>query len=151
MMNFNLQTLMKYEKYPLDALNTTNYFDLSINEGSDVGIFTLQSIDDDTVHLYGKMNHPENVWVTNNCTEVILTLRNTFNNRFRKNTFIEWNITMHRIYGWFGQNEFQIPDELWGDIMWNTYSHSSLVEGSIQVDDQKFIFRLELNNFFLDF
>jgi hypothetical protein len=57
-----------------------------------------------------------------------------------QNTAISWNITLHRQFGWYGQPYEELPDRITGVIQWNTYAHSSLVEGSISVGDQQYTF-----------
>lgn len=70
------------------------------------------------------MNHTDNVFTYENCD---------------KDLYVEWDLQITRIYGWYGQapplEEMSIE---WGKgiILWNTYSHNSFVNGYIRIGDQ---------------
>lgn len=53
---------MKYEKYNLEEMNVDKYFDLSLESENGQGVYSLKSIDNDTFHIYGKMNNSANTW-----------------------------------------------------------------------------------------
>lgn len=57
-----------------------------------------------------------------------------------QNVNISWDITLHRQFGWYAQPYEEIPDRITGVIQWNTYAHSSLVEGRVSVGDRDYTF-----------
>ncbi len=109
----------KYERYPLERFSVKNDFDLQI-QADDGPDFSLEALDDDTYHLRGKMHHPQRVWVAEGCEPGLE---------------IEWDLIVHRIYGWFGQQDIQQLTEAIGLINWNTYGHAAEVEGFIRVGE----------------
>lgn len=54
------------------------------------------------------------------------------------NIRVEWNITLHRIFGWYGQEDLTLSLLATGLIGWNTYTHDAEVEGTIRIGDQVF-------------
>jgi len=78
----------------------------------------------------------------------IIQLAGTLSNRaaiyrnvgIDQNTAISWNITLYRQYGWYAQPYEELPDRITGVIQWNTYAHSSRVQGRISVGDQEYSF-----------
>ncbi len=114
----------KYERFPLENFQVENDYDLQIVAGNVVD-YQLEVIDADTYHVTGKMNNLENVWFADGCDEDLL---------------IEWDLTIHRIYGWYGQQDIQQLAKTVGLINWNTYGHDSEVEGYIKVGDTTYTF-----------
>jgi len=112
---------LKTSKYPHEDLAVLKQFDFRLPQHKPT--FLVTSIDDNTLHLQGKLTE-DHTWVATG---------------FDKQTVIEWDITYHRIYGWFGQPDFEIFDEFDPVIMWNTYTHNSQVEGTITINGEKFI------------
>lgn len=80
----------KYERYPATAFQFSEHFHIKIANGR----FELHPLNNDTYHLKGKMFGTENVWVHEGCD---------------KDLPIEWDLTVHRIYGWYGQEPFELP------------------------------------------
>eukprot|EP00697_Spironema_sp_BW2_P016129 gnl/Spiro4/7251_TR3790_c0_g1_i2.p1 gnl/Spiro4/7251_TR3790_c0_g1~~gnl/Spiro4/7251_TR3790_c0_g1_i2.p1 ORF type:complete len:465 (-),score=81.46 gnl/Spiro4/7251_TR3790_c0_g1_i2:85-1443(-) len=119
----NTSRLFRYEKFPLSAMDVKGNFSVTISPPDDNGAFRIEELPSDPngrlrLRLTGRMTHPSNVWFAQNISN---------------DTPIIWNVTLERQYGWYGQHAMEVPDHLWGDIMWNTYAHTSLVEGTIQI------------------
>ncbi len=115
-------TWSRYERYNLSSL-------VAATKGQHVDVgdtFQLHASDDgNTIHLAGTLSNPAAIY------------RNV---GIDQNMPISWNITLHRQFGWYAQPYEELPDRVTGVIQWNTYAHSSLVEGSISVGDQEYSF-----------
>jgi hypothetical protein len=86
-------------------------------------LFELFPKDDNTFQLSGFLQKNSIYsWIHDNCDSSLE---------------IKWNVTLSRVYGYFAQDVFELPDEfLEGIIMWNTYTHNSLVyDGVIKIAD----------------
>ena len=116
-------TWSRYERYNLSSL-------VAATKGQHVEVgdtFQLHASDDgNTIHLAGALSNPAAIY------------RNV---GLDENTPISWNITLHRQFGWYAQPYEELPDRITGVIQWNTYAHSSLVQGSITVGDQQYATR----------
>ena len=116
-------TWSRYERYNLSSL-------VAATKGQHVVVgdaLQLHASDDgNTIHLTGTLSNPAAIY------------RNV---GIDSNTPIAWNITLHRQFGWYAQPYEELPDRLTGVIQWNTYAHSSRVQGSISVGDQRFVTR----------
>jgi hypothetical protein len=126
----NGKNFQKIERYPLGNFKVERDFDVTIRNNQDVD-FELKVIDDDTYQVRGKMRNPSNVWFADGCDPDL---------------FIEWNLVIHRNYGWYGQQDIQNITKSVGLINWNTYAHDSEVEGYIRVGDT--IYTIERNEDF---
>jgi hypothetical protein len=115
-------TWSRYERYNLSSLDaTTKGQHVMVGES-----FRLDASDDgNTIRLSGALSNHAALY------------RNV---GIDQNTPISWNITLHRQFGWYAQPYEELPDRLTGVIQWNTYAHSSLVEGRISVGDQDYDF-----------
>lgn len=107
----------KYERFSLSAFQPSNYFDSQVNCNGNVD-YKLQVVNDNTYKVYGKMDNYANVWFADGCAS---------------NLFIEWNLTIYRIYGWYGQQDCESSLKDYGVISWDTYAHDAEVEGTITV------------------
>jgi hypothetical protein len=116
-------TWSRYERYNLSSL-------VAATKGQHVVVgdaLQLHASDDgNTIHLTGTLSNPTAIY------------RNV---GIDSNTPIAWNITLHRQFGWYAQPYEELPDRLTGVIQWNTYAHSSRVQGSISVGDQRYVTR----------
>ena len=119
----NGKNFQKYERYPLENFKSERYFDITIKNNQAVD-FEIKVIDDDTYHVRGKMRNPSNVWFAEGCDPGI---------------YIEWDLVIHRIYGWYGQQDIENIAKSVGLINWNTYAHDSEVEGYIKINDTTYI------------
>lgn len=55
---------------------------------------------------------------------------------------ISFDLVLHRQFGWFGQDGLTAHfAERWKAIQWNTYAHSSAVDGEIVLNGRKYTFR----------
>jgi hypothetical protein len=128
----NNQTVrfQKYEVYPLANWQVTEEFHVrlyntTVEQALLSGmhpLFELYPLDNNRYHLTGHMVHDsKNVWLSENIDP---------------NAEIVWDITLERVYGYYAQDIFEIPDEWFkGVIMWNTYAHNSLVHnGKISIN-----------------
>jgi len=118
-------TWSRYERYNLSSL-------VAATKGQHIMVgdtFGLDASDDgNVIHLTGTLsNHAA-------------TYRNV---GIDQDTPISWNITLFRQFGWYAQPYEELPDRLTGVIQWNTYAHSSRVEGSILVGDRTYAFSKE--------
>lgn len=115
-------TWSRYERYNLSSL-------VAATKGQHVVVgdaFHLDASDDGSiVHLSGSLRNRAAIY------------RNV---GIDQNVNIAWNITLHRQFGWYAQPYEEIPDRLTGVIQWNTYAHSSLVEGRVSVGDRDYTF-----------
>jgi len=115
----------KYEQYPFDDFNRSGDFNLKVTHPDDAAqgtgpTYSLTALDDNTFRITGRMVHPDRQWTADGiATE----------------STIEWDLTLKRVYGWYGQNLFEIPARLTGVIQWNTYAHDCLVTGSIKITE----------------
>lgn len=112
------RNFQKYERYPLENFKAEKDFDVTFRNNNNVD-FEIKVIDDDTYHVRGKMRNSSNVWFAEGCDP---------------DTYIEWDLVIHRIYGWYGQHDIQNIAKSVGLIHWNTYAHDSEVEGYIKID-----------------
>lgn len=48
---------------------------------------------------------------------------------------VQWDLSFERIFGWFGQSDFEEIFTKSGSTTWNTYAHTAFVSGSIQIKD----------------
>lgn len=113
------KNFQKYERYPLANFNAERDFDIAIRNDGAVD-FAIEVIDNDTYHVRGKMRNPSKVWFAQGCDPALS---------------IEWDLLIHRNYGWYGQQDVQDIARVTGLISWNTYAHDSEVEGYIKVGD----------------
>jgi hypothetical protein len=115
-------TWSRYERYNLSSL-------VAATKGQHVMVgetFHLDASDDgNTIRLIGHLSNDAAIY------------RNVGIDR---NTPISWNITLHRQFGWYAQPYEELPDRVTGVIQWNTYAHSSLVEGRVSVGGQDYNF-----------
>ncbi len=111
------KNFQKYERYPFENFKAEQDFDVTIRNNQDTD-FEIEVIDNDTYHVRGKMRNPSNVWFAEGCDPAM---------------YIEWDLTIHRNYGWYGQYDIQNIAKAVGLIHWNTYSHDSEVEGFITI------------------
>jgi hypothetical protein len=115
----NGKNFQKIENYPLENFKVERDFDVTISNNENVD-FELKVINDDTYHVRGKMRNPSNVWFADGCDPGV---------------YIEWDLTIYRNYGWYGQQDIQNITKSTGLINWNTYAHDSEVEGTIRIGD----------------
>jgi len=114
---------VRYEKYSMDNFKVKNYFDVSVSYNNEI-LFSLEVINNDTYHIKGSMNHSDHAWKGSGIDNDIP---------------IVWDLTVYRIYGWFGMAPPLEELDLHfgkGTIMWNTYSHDSEVEGFIKIGNK---------------
>lgn len=107
----------KYERFPLSSFLVSNDFDIQVPVDNVVD-YGIEIIDSDTYHVTGRMDNYASVWTAINCDP---------------NLFIEWDLTIHRIYGWYGQQDCEDSLKTFGVISWNTYAHDAEVEGTITI------------------
>lgn len=110
-----------------DATIDDNFHMRVFNDAQSVQ-FELNPLNNDTFNLVGHMtpNSPH-LWKYENCDTALE---------------VKWNLTLHRIYGYYAQDVFELPDRyVKGIIMWNTYSHAAQVEGTIQIGEK--VYQLE--------
>ena len=114
-------SFQKVEHFDYEYLNVVQdgtYFHIQVmnpQQPSQV-LYELKPIKDGQYQIYGNMraNSP-NLW---------------FADKTDNSLQANWNMTIDRIYGYYGQKNFEKPDEKFkGIIMWNTYSHDSKVQG----------------------
>lgn len=104
----------KYEKFPISSLTVNNDFDVKITNTN----YAIHVINNDTYHVTGTMNNTGNVWYANGCPD---------------NLYVKWDLTIYRIFGWYGQQDAESTIKSYGLISWDTYAHDAEVEGYITV------------------
>jgi hypothetical protein len=128
----------KNEAFPLDWLEVQNHFDLSLdaNPEDDLIEYTLEVINDDTYRIRGRMQVPPD------STDAKVVVDGKLQGEpAGPGIFVEWDLTIYRIYGWYAQESLEPLAQRWlGSIGWNTYAHSSEVEGTIMVGDNTYHF-----------
>eukprot|EP01112_Ceratiomyxa_fruticulosa_P014065 TRINITY_DN4005_c0_g3_i1.p1 TRINITY_DN4005_c0_g3~~TRINITY_DN4005_c0_g3_i1.p1 ORF type:complete len:451 (+),score=65.59 TRINITY_DN4005_c0_g3_i1:100-1452(+) len=60
---------------------------------------------------------------------------------------IKWDLTLNRIYGWYGQSDLEtyMRDVGGGEISWNTYAHNCIVSGTITIGENVFTLTNDIN------
>ncbi len=106
-----------YYKYPLEELAVGNSFDYLVGDQS------LEEIDDGHYRARGNMDDPSRVWAAEG-------LSNT--------TTVAWDLDIHRVQGWYGQQDMEGLIKLAGVISWNTYAFDSEVNGSIWINGTRY-------------
>lgn len=118
----------KYERWETDDMAVANNgqpgFKIQIPVGNDPE-YKVDFLGNGTYHLTGKMIDPSRVWFADGTLDGAA---------IAPGMEIEWDLMIYRIYGWYGQPDFepQLKDN--GVISWNTYAHTSEVEGTITVN-----------------
>ena len=118
-------TWSRYERYDLSSL-------VAATKGQHITVgdsFTLDASDDGNI-----------IQLTGRLSNLAATYRNV---GIDQSTPISWNITLFRQFGWYAQPYEELPDRVTGVIQWNTYAHSSRVQGNILVGDQVYAFDKE--------
>jgi hypothetical protein len=124
----------KYERWNTSDMEVVNNgqpgFQVKIPAGNNPD-FKIDFLGNGTYHLTGTMDNTSKVFFadgTLNGVDVDPALA------------VSWDLTIHRIYGWYGQQDFepQLKDN--GVISWNTYAHTSEVEGTITVGGTVYTF-----------
>jgi hypothetical protein len=123
----------KYEQWDLADMEVLNNgapsFKIRIPVGTNPD-FQIDFMGNDTYHLTGSMIDPLKVWFTDGTIEGAPV---------DPGVVVKWDLMIYRIYGWYGQQDLE--DELReGNISWNTYAHTSEVEGTITVDGVTYTF-----------
>jgi hypothetical protein len=122
--NYRMQ---KYEFYNRNAFSVDETFNFKIHSNTNETIYEILPLDNDKFQIRGNMKKENinNVWLCEGCP---------------KDMEIEWDLTLTRIYGWYAQDVFELPDRyLEGVIMWNTYSHTAEIEGKLKIQGDEFI------------
>lgn len=121
----------KIETFPLGGFAVEKDFDVRVSSAqvSELPLHRIDAIDDDTVRIRGRM------LLSGDAVEVEGRLEGV---EATPATTVEWDLTLHRIYGWFGQSQGEWAVKALQTIGWNTYSHSSEVEGTIRVGNRTF-------------
>ncbi|KAL0483756.1 hypothetical protein AKO1_013939 [Acrasis kona] len=126
--NSNNRRFQKYETYSHDSFSVKQDFNVEIrSNNTQEPLFELIPQTNDVIKLKGHMKkeNVDNVWICQNC---------------EKSLEIEWDLTIRRIHGYYAQDIFELPDKyLEGIIMWNTYTHTSQVEGTIKIGGEEFV------------
>ena len=105
----------KYEKYGYETFTSSDLFNYSIKTELN-NDFKFGSLGENTYFILGNLSSKSNTWFSINCSE---------------DTTIWWNLTLYRIYGWYGQQNSRWIYDTFGIINWNTYAHDCEVEGKI--------------------
>jgi hypothetical protein len=96
-------------------------------------IVSLTSVNNDTYQITGSLNGTQNLWRATGGLDQL---------------DVHWNLTLHRIFGWYGQQDLENFDEdTLGMLQWNPYAHDSLVEGTIQIGSETIAFSTVGNSF----
>ncbi|KAL9652626.1 hypothetical protein ABK040_015589 [Willaertia magna] len=116
--NKTFQKVEHYEYKDLEIVNDGSYFHLKVLNPlqRNQTLYEIQPLKDGLYQISGNLR------------------KNSPNEWFQTNTDssleAQWNFTIDRIYGYYGQKQMEKPDEHFkGIIQWNTYSHSSQVSG----------------------
>jgi hypothetical protein len=119
--------MQKYEFYDRNAFSVNQEFNFKIHSSTNETIHEILPLENDEFRIRGNMKKENinNVWVCENC---------------QKDLEIQWDLTLTRIYGWYAQDVFELPDR-WidGVIMWDTYSHTAEIEGNVRIGENQFI------------
>ena len=115
------KTFQKVEHFNYEHLQVVHdgtYFHIKVMNPSQQNetLYELKPLKDGQYQIYGNMraNSP-NLF---------------FSDKVDNSLKVHYNFTIDRIYGYYGQKIFEMPDERFkGIIMWNTYSHNSQVKG----------------------
>jgi hypothetical protein len=82
--DLNNQQWHKYELYPLNNFIEIQDYEYKIENNSEI-LFFLNETASDTYTIYGEMKNFQYTWNSINCSD---------------DTYIQWNLTLYRIYGW---------------------------------------------------
>jgi hypothetical protein len=119
--------MQKNEFYNRNAFSVNDEFNFKIHSNTNETIDEILPLANDKFRIRGNMTKENinNVWIYDGCP---------------KDLEIQWDLTLNRIYGYYAQDVFEIPDRwLEGVIMWNTYSHTAEIEGKVTVGGDEFI------------
>lgn len=114
----------KYERYPLNNFIENADYDYYIQNGSEI-LFILNETAPDTYYLTGEMKNFLYTWNSINCSD---------------DTYIKWDLNLHRIYGWYGQADCAWVYKSQGIINWNPYAHDCEVEGTVVINSTTYNF-----------
>ncbi len=117
----------KYERWDISDWNVSGDFHITI-PGSQ---YEIDPVNDDTYHITGGMTAPDKVWYADGRLD---------GQAIDPGMAIEWDLTIYRTYGWYGQQDLESDIKDKGLISWNTYAHTSEVEGTITVDGTVYTF-----------
>lgn len=117
----------KYERWGINEWNVDGHFHITIPGSA----YEIEPINHDTYHVTGSMTAPGKVWFADGKLE---------GQAIDPAMIIEWDLTIYRIYGWYGQQDLEADMKANGVISWNTYAHTSEVEGTITVDGTTYTF-----------
>ncbi len=125
-------TFYKYEVFPLESLRIENDFDLRLDAdgNNSADEFRLDVIDDDTYRIRGQMQAS---------TEAVIADGIFHGETVDPQVPIQWDLTLYRIYGWYGQEPLESSVGAMDAISWNTYAHAAEVEGTITVGDEVYV------------
>jgi len=121
--------LVKVERFPLANLRVEKDFDfrLGADPKSSTPEHRIDVQGDDTYRIRGAMHLPAS------SPAAVQVLGKLQGKKLDPAIPIEWDLTFHRIYGWYGQKPLEDLIKLTQTISWNTYAHTSEVEGTITV------------------
>jgi hypothetical protein len=117
----------KYERWDISDWNVSGDFHITI-PGSN---YEIEPINNDTYHLTGSMTAPGKVWFADGKLDGLA---------IDPAMVVEWDLMIYRTYGWYGQQDVESDIKANGIISWNTYAHTSEVEGTITVDGTVYTF-----------
>ncbi|KAG2374887.1 hypothetical protein C9374_010261 [Naegleria lovaniensis] len=114
----SFQKVEHFNYEQLQVIHDGTYFHIKVMNPSQQNetLYELKPLKDGQYQIYGNMraNSP-NLF---------------FSDKVDNSLQAHYNFTIDRIYGYYGQRDFEMPDERFrGIIMWNTYSHNSQVKG----------------------
>lgn len=122
--DLNNQQWHKYELYPLNNFIEIQDYEYKIENNSEI-LFFLNETASDTYTIYGEMKNFQYTWNSINCSD---------------DTYIQWNLTLYRIYGWYGQADCAWIYKSQGIINWNPYAHDCEVKGTIRINSTEYNF-----------
>jgi hypothetical protein len=118
--------LFQIKRAPLSGLQVANDFDVTITpEGGTPSTITV--IDDDTYRIQGAIPGAD---------PTVILGGNRQGAPLTTSIPVRWDLTVHRIYGWYGFDFAETMLRLAKAVDWNGFAHTSEVEGTITVGDE---------------
>lgn len=125
----------KYDRWTIPDMDVQNNgqpgFKIQIPVGNNPD-FKIDFQGNGVYHLTGKMDDPAKVWFSDGSLNGVPV---------NPNTVVEWDLTVYRIYGFYAQQDMENELKDNGIISWNTYAHTSEVEGTIIVNGVTYTFQ----------
>jgi hypothetical protein len=127
----------QYDRYSLDDMEVDNVTEpgrdgLKIRAPREEVKYSIDFIDHDTYRVVGEMAATEK-WCALGTLDNVPIDPN-------RGVMVRWDLTIHRLYGWYGQHDIEEVAKQLKVISWNTYAHTCEVGGWIEVNGERYDF-----------